>query len=121
MPTVSDPSDNPHGMPAAGGRRRDMTRGSPRSITILAAGACAGIALALYGLLATDAPRDLPADAAARVNERLIGNSELADALAALGSDSRDALDQADRWRAGRRAQGRCRRRRRLVEEELLV
>jgi len=111
MPTVSDPSDNPHGMPAAGRRRRDMTRGSPRSITILAAGACAGIALAVYGLLATDAPRDLPADAAARVNERLIGNSELADALAALGSDSRDALDQADRdWIL-----------RRLVEEELLV
>src|SRR6056297_1155725 len=111
MPTVSDPSDNPHGMPAAGRRRRDMTRGSPRSITILAAGACAGIALAVYGLLATDAPRDLPADAAARVNERLIGNSELADALAALGSDSRDALDPADRdWIL-----------RRLVEEELLV
>lgn len=103
MPTVSDPSDNPQDPPAA--------RPRPRNITILAAGACAGIALAVYGLLTGDAPRDLPADAAARVNDRLIGNAQLADALAALGSDSRDALDQTDRdWIL-----------RRLMEEELLV
>jgi len=111
MPTVSDPSDNPPGTPAADRPPRDMARGSRRNITILAAGACTGIALAVYGLLATEAPRDLPADAAARVNDRLIGNSEFADALAALGSDSRDALDPSDReWIL-----------RRLVEEELLV
>ncbi|WP_405243019.1 peptidyl-prolyl cis-trans isomerase [Lentisalinibacter salinarum] len=111
MPTVSDPSDNPQDQPAADRRPRANSRGDRRNLTILAAGACAGIALAVYGLLATDAPRDLPADAAARVNDRLIGNTDFADALAALGSDSRDALDPADRdWIL-----------RRLVEEELLV
>ncbi|WP_405230471.1 peptidyl-prolyl cis-trans isomerase [Lentisalinibacter sediminis] len=108
---MSDPSDNPKGVPAAHRGRRDTSPGNPRHMAILAAGACAGIALAVYGLLATDAPRKLPDDAAARVNARLIANTELADALAALGSDSRDALDQADRdWIL-----------RRLVEEELLV
>lgn len=111
MPTVSDPSDNPQGTPTAERRPRTVARGTSRDMAILAAGACAGIALAVYGLLATDAPRNLPADAAARVNDRLIGNAELADALAALGSDSRDPLDQADReWIL-----------RRLMEEELLV
>lgn len=113
MPTVSGPNDNPQDKPTAARRdvARSADRGRTRNLAILAAGACAGIALAVYGLLATDAPRDLPADAAARVNDRLIGNTELADALAALGSDSRDALDQADRdWIL-----------RRLVEEELLV
>ncbi len=103
MPTVNEASDN-----------RQDTRANhrrPRNLAILAAGACAGIALAIYGLLATDAPRGLPAEAAARVNERLIGNTEFADALAALGSDSRDRLDAGDRaWIL-----------RRLVEEELLV
>ncbi len=113
MPTVSGPNDNPQDKPTAARRdvARSADRGRPRNLAILAAGACAGIALAVYGLLAADAPRDLPTDAAARVNDRLIGNTELADALAALGGDSRDALDHTDRdWIL-----------RRLVEEELLV
>jgi len=111
MPTVSEPNDNPTVNAGPKGGRGEMKPGSTRDIAILAAGACAGIALAVYGLLAGDAPRTLPADAAARVNDRLIGNTELADALAALGSDSRDPLDAADRtWIL-----------RRLVEEELLV
>jgi hypothetical protein len=111
MPTVSEASDNPQGTGTDDRRPRNIPRGNRRNIATLAVGACAGVGLAVYGLLAADAPRGLPADAAARVNERLIGNTELADALAALGSDSRDRLDAGDRaWIL-----------RRLVEEELLV
>lgn len=107
MPTVSEASDN---HPDTQAERRPR-RATPRNMTILAAGACAGIALAVYGLLAGGTSRVLPDDAAARVNDRLIGNTELADALAALGSDSRDRLDEGDRaWILQR-----------LVEEELLV
>jgi hypothetical protein len=111
MPTVSEASDKRQDTRTDGRRPRHMGRGDLRNIATLAVGACAGIALAVYGLLAADSPRGLPADAAARVNDRLIGNTELADALAALGSDSRDRLDAGDRaWIL-----------RRLVEEELLV
>ncbi|MEJ2602849.1 MAG: peptidylprolyl isomerase [Gammaproteobacteria bacterium] len=106
MPTVTVTSDRqtrPRDDGDPGRRRRD--------IALLSAGACLGVVLAIYGLLVGDGPRALPPDAAARINGRTIDNSDLADALAALGSDSRDRLDRSDRrWILGR-----------LIEEELLV
>lgn len=82
-----------------------------RDMLVLAAGAAAGVALAVYGLVEGDSVGGLPADAAARVNGALIDNTQLADALGALGTDSRDPLDSGDRrWVLDR-----------LIEEELLV
>ena len=102
MPTVAETTDRSD--PGDSRTRR-------RDLLILAIGASLGIAIALYGLLVPETPRTLPDDAAARVNGRLIDNADLADALAALGSDSRDRLDEADRdWILQR-----------LIEEELLV
>lgn len=82
-----------------------------RDILVLAAGASAGIVLAVFGLLRDSETGVLPPDAAARVNGRVIDNADLADALAALGTDSRDRLDGGDQdWIL-----------RRLIEEELLL
>lgn len=115
MPTVTERTDT-HAPPGTGSGhgaapRDGRSRGRRRDILLLSAGACLGVGLAIYGLLVGDETDELRADAAARVNGRLIDNSDLADALAALGADSRDRLDRSDRdWILGR-----------LIEEELLV
>ena len=90
----------------------DPAPGSPRAVLWLALGAAAGLTAAALALLAGDANEGrLPAHAAASVNGELIRLEELDRATAALASDRREPLGEADRARVLER----------LVEEELLV
>jgi parvulin-like peptidyl-prolyl isomerase len=83
-----------------------------RPVALLAAGALLGLAAAAVGLLA--GPRDpgaLPDGAVAVVNGTPVRRADFERAVAALASDRRGALDEADERRVLDR----------LVDEELLV
>jgi len=82
-----------------------------RLTPLLAAGAAAGLAVAIFGLIRENRPRPLPADAAARVNETIISNEDYARALERFGRDSQEELSDSDtKWVLDR-----------LIDEELLI
>lgn len=81
-------------------------------LSLLAAGALLGLAIAAFGLLDYNGQATgLPDNAIARVNDALIDQDGYADALERLRNDSRNPVDAEDRqWVLDR-----------LIEEELLV
>lgn len=91
-------------------RETDSSR-SPRSTTLLAIGAAAGLALAAWGLLGDAASARLPEGAVARVNGTAIRGEDFERLLAAVMRDMRTP----DLDRARKRVLDR------MIEEELLV
>jgi len=91
-------------------RETDSSR-SPRSTTLLAIGAAAGLALAAWGLLGDAASARLPEGAVARVNGTAIRGEDFERLLAAVMKDMRTP----DLDRARKRVLDR------MIEEELLV
>jgi len=85
---------------------------SPRARWLLAVGATAGLALASATLLGTPTEgSDVPSGAVARVNGRVIRSEEYQRLVAALATDRRTPLTDADRQHVLDR----------LIDEELLV
>ena len=84
-----------------------------RAITLLAAGACAGLAVAAVGLMTPDAELadGLPEGAVAAVNGRIVRVESYQRAIAALASDRREPIGEAERRHVLDR----------LLDEELLV
>ncbi len=91
-------------------RETDSSR-SPRSTTLLAIGAAAGLAFAAWGLLGDAASARLPEGAVARVNGTAIRGEDFERLLAAVMKDMRTP----DLDRARKRVLDR------MIEEELLV
>jgi peptidyl-prolyl cis-trans isomerase C len=82
-----------------------------RPLLLLAAGACAGLALAVAGLVAAPEAARVPPDAIAAVNGSLVRRADYERALDALASDRRDAIGEREKRHVLDR----------LVDEELLV
>jgi parvulin-like peptidyl-prolyl isomerase len=85
--------------------------GQRRARALLAGGAALGLALAAWSLLSASTGAALPAGAVARVNDALIRQEDYERLLAALASDRRAPLGDADRRFVLDR----------LIDEELLV
>lgn len=82
-----------------------------RPLWLLAAGAGAGLALAIAGLVTAPETERVPDGAIASVNGALVRRADYERALEALAADRRDALDERDERHVLDR----------LVDEELLV
>jgi parvulin-like peptidyl-prolyl isomerase len=82
-----------------------------RPLWLLAAGAGAGLALAIAGLVSAPETQRVPDGAIAAVNGSLVRRADYERALEALAADRRDALDEGDERHVLDR----------LVDEELLV
>jgi len=82
-----------------------------RPLLLLSAGACAGLALAVAGLVAPPETPRLPEGAVAAVNGSLVRSADYERALEALAADRRDALGASEKRHVLDR----------LVDEELLV
>ena len=83
-----------------------------RALALLGAGAALGLALAAVGLMSAGSPgTDLPAGAVAAVNGEILRVAEYERAVAALASDRRDPIGEAEKRHVLDR----------LLDEELLV
>lgn len=82
-----------------------------RPLLLLSAGACAGLALAVAGILAPPETAHLPEGVVAAVNGSPVRSADYERALEALAADRRDAIGEREKQHVLDR----------LVEEELLV